>query len=62
MAVTYILIVWLLIDRGGGPATAEFNSLETCEAAGIAVLQTNKYSQYQYYPSKNQGNYVCVKK
>lgn len=57
--MAWILIFWIVMDRGGGPATAEFGSKEACEAAGRAVFDAPKYMGYQL---KSSGNYVCVPK
>lgn len=56
---TWVLIFWLMIDRGGGPATAEFSSRERCEAAAKAIFDAPRYPNN---PLRQWGNFVCVPK
>lgn len=59
--MAWVLIFWMLIDRGGGPAVAEFTTKDRCEAAGQAVFSTAKYRDTGNQ-SKQYGNYICVEK
>ncbi len=59
----WVLIFWLLMDRGGGPATADFTTKERCEAAGRQLLDTARHTAYRDSAHlKNQGNFICVPK
>jgi hypothetical protein len=59
----WILIFWLGLDRGGGPATAEFTTKERCEAAGRQIFETTRYKQYSSATyNLAQGNFICVPK
>lgn len=61
---TWVLIIWLALDRGGGPATAEFSTKERCEAAAREVMSRDKYlpTDWRRQALKFDGNYVCVPK
>ena len=56
----WILILWLTIERGGGPLAAEFSSKERCEAAGNLVLASKRYTGNARFD--NIGNFVCAPK
>lgn len=60
----WVLIFWIMLDRGGGPATATFTSKERCEEAGRLVFapETKRTPQKTWYPVPNTGNFICVPK
>lgn len=59
----WVLIFWLVFDRGGGPSTAEFSTKERCETAAKAIFGAGAYSiPYSRNDRNNSGGYVCVPK
>lgn len=56
----WVLIFWILMDRGGVIAVAEFSSEEKCRAAGEVIFTTPKYLVNGRYASPALGNWVCV--
>ena len=56
----YILIMVFMVDRGGTTLTAEFSSLEACQAAGSAIAKQRLSDMGDNYTHLAKS--VCVKK
>lgn len=57
--MSWVLVFWIFLGNGGGPAVAEFSSQETCEHAGRNIFAQSTSAGYD---NKIFGNYVCVHK
>lgn len=67
--MTWILIFWLFMDRGGGPATATFETEQACHAAAASIKaaqapHTGRWREYNdstpFREGKTYVPYVCV--